>query len=545
HAFADLWAVDVFLWDKLDTATPAELARYWLESPGRRLVQDLRVIDIMPSGQRLGATDFSAERIDEAVGFERITDRDVPPPFRAHHELYLALAGSTYLHDWEPRPLPSERTQQILHALHLLETASPLGLRGAASRWLLDEAVDKPFYEVGGERRDLREDVKTRVGTALHSWLSGTPETQVPRILETLVLHHAARFIENDTSDRAIKRAWAIARWLQACLRRSPFFGGDEEVLAAHLQARLSRSLPPLPADADALHPLRFSENEQGLNVAEVAFVAGLIVHYDQPRERQFLPTPIPIVNALREIANRPVFAAEEDADRARLAGRNALGWPKDHPLMMPVAARRLMTDLRIAWLEHVDERAQIDMLARFQADPQQFAWVAFALHREGKHLAPNARRVAASALREFITTDRVAPHVLGTFAAGILGELSDAETKSVLDMATRSEPPWGPFVVDAVVGAMGTGETNSVWTLALEQLARWMEDSNADDRTRLNAALFAVRRVSVSKSSSREAWLLRLARVCRERPFSAHTGLQAELRRLGLTKTHVDGSKS
>jgi len=543
-AFPDLWAVDAALWDKLDGTDAKELARLWLESPGRRLVQDLRVIDDMPSGGRLGATDFSAPRIDAAIGLDRIAVPTVSSSLRAFHELYRAIAGETYLHLWEPHPLPKDKSQQILRALQLLEEGSPLGLRGAALRWLLDAAADKPFYEIDGVRRDLREDLSMRLGTALRSWVSETHEATVSRQLETLALQHGARFVANDPSDHATKRAWAIARWLQACLRGSPFFGGDEEVLAAHLDARLSRPLPAVPRDADALHPARFSVDAHGLNVADVAFVAGVIVHYEQPRERQLLPTPLPIVHALQRLADRDVDAAEEDADRARLAGRKALGWPKDYSVIVAVAARRLMTELRIGWLGHVAKKAQLDSITRFLADPRQHTWFAFAVHREGQHLVEEARHCAAAAFRELATTDRIEPHVLGTFAAGILGELTESEVKSVLDIAARSEPPWGPFVLDAVAGATNPVQTNALWTLAIERLVRWMEDAGADEKTRLNSALFAMRRVSASKAPNRDAWLLRLAASSGDRPFSTHTGLQTELRRLGLSKTNAAGSK-
>lgn len=549
QTFPDLWAVDALVWGKLDASPPKELARLWLESPGRRLVQDLSAIAIMPQGGRLGATDFSSERIDAAVGLARIAERKVPAPLRAHHELYLAVAGETYLELWEPKPLPEEKTQQILRALNLLEDGRPLGLRGAALRWLLDEAVDKPHYTVDGVRRDLRDDLSMRLGTALPSWLSDTPEATTSRRLETLALHHAAQFIGTDSSEQATQRAWAIARWLQGCLRRSPFFGGDEEVLAAHLEARLSTSNPALPNDADALHPLRFSvdfsTDGAGLNVAEVAFVAGMIVHYQQPREHQLLPTPMPLVHALQRLADRPVRDAEVAADKARLAGRNALGWPKDYPLMLPVTARRLMSELRIGWLGAIGIDAQIDTIERFRTEPQRYKWMAFALQREGKHLVAEARSRAAEVFRELASNDRVEPHVFGTFAAGILGELSDEEVATVLDIAQRSEPRWGPFVVDVVADALNPNQKNQLWTLAIERLIMWMEDSSLDEKMRLNAALFAMRRVSASTALNRTQLHQRLAASAVGPPFSTHVGLQAELRRLGLSKANIRGTKS
>lgn len=539
--FPDLWAVDALLWDKLDTSSVNEIACSWLESPGRRLVQDLSVLGRVPAGGQLGATDCSPERIDQAVGFDRITERDVPTSLRAHHEFYLAVAGEQYLSLWEPQPLPKEKNKQILHALKLLEEGSPLGLRGAALRWLLDEAVDKPHYDVEGSQRDLREDLTMRLGTGLGTWLSG-PQAAIATRLETLALHHAARFIGTDTRAEATKRSWAIARWLQACLRRSPFFGGDEEVLAAHLEARLSNQT--LPDNADALHPLRFSTNEDGLNVAEVAFLAGLIVHYQQPREKQLLPTPLPLVHALQRLADRPVRDAEVAAEQARLAGRNALGWPDGYPLMIAVAARRLMSELRIGWLGAVGKDAQIDTLQRFLSDPEGFRWMVFALQREGKHLKPEAKTFAVQIFHDLAGSDRAKPHLLGTFAAGILGELSDDEISLVLDIADRSEPPWGPFVLDAVAGALDPVKKNDLWTRAIEKLIHCLEDAEGSDKFRLNAALFAMRNISASTAPNRTVLHQRVATSAGLAPFSTHAGLQAEFRRLGLAKPNVARSK-
>jgi hypothetical protein len=543
--FPDLWAIDALLWDKLETSSVHEIACSWLESPGRRLVQDLRVLDVLPAGGQLGATDLSPERIDATVDLERIALEKVPTSLRAHHEFYSALAGKNYLEFWEPKPLPQERTQQIQRALQLLEEGSPLGLRGAALRWLLDEAVDKPHYVVEGSQRDLREDLTMRLGTALGTWLSPTPNQHPSARLETLALHHAARFIRTDSSEGAIKRAWAIARWLQGCLRRSPFFGGDEEVLAAHLEARLSESTrAALSENADALHPLRFSTSDDGLNVGEVAFLAGLIVHYQQVREKRLLPTPLPLVHALQRLANRPVRDAEVAADQARLAGRNALGWPNTYSLIVPVAARHLMSELRIGWLGAVEKDAQIDTLQRFLIDPEGFRWMVFVIQREGKHLKPEAKTFAVHVFHELARSERAKPHLLGTFAAGIMGELSDAEISLVLDIADRSEPPWGPFVLDAVGGALDPVKKNELWTLVIEKLIRCLEDAEASDKFRLNAALFAMRQISASKAPNRNVLHQRVAANAGLAPFSTHAGLQTEFRRLGLAKPTVAGSK-
>ena len=533
--FPDLWAVDALLWDKLETASPKELAMLWLESPGRRLVQDLRVIDVMPDGSRLGATDFSPARIDAAVGLERITKHeDLPKELRAHHELYQAVAGHEYLDFWQPKPEPTQHAEQIVRALELLETGSPLGLRGAALRWLLDEAVKNPFYEVDGAHRDVREDLTLRLGTALRTWLAAPNENASQR-LETLALQHAARFVEGDTSDLATKRAWAITRWLQGCLRRSPFYGGDdEEVLAALLEARLSKT-PTVPEGADVLHPARFSVDERGLNVAEISFVAAVIVHYEQPRDRQLLPTPMPIVQALRQLANRGVTDAENNAERARLAGRNALGWPKDDPIAVPLAARRLMTEVRTGWLGHVSEEAQIDTLERFRKDHDQFKWVAFAVHREGELLKPEARKKAVEVFRELAPQKPLKARVIATFASGILKDLHDDDSAQLMLLAHESNINWRPFVLDALANAAFQNNRAELFHRCLEELCNLMADENQTPKTRLNAALFAVQRIAPTKAPQREALQKRIAEIVATRSFPEHPELRSTVRRFGV----------
>ncbi len=531
--FGDLWAVDALLWDKLETASPRELATLWLESPGRRLVQDLRVLDLMAAGGRLGATDFSPARIDAAVGLESITKDDVPAAFREHRELYAAVPGQVYRALWQPKPEPTQHAEQIVRALELLETGSPLGLRGAALRWLLDEAVKNPFYEVDGAHRDVREDLTLRLGTALRTWLAAPNENASQR-LETLALQHAARFVEDDTSDLATKRAWAIARWLQGCLRRSPFYGGDEEVLAAHLEARLSKT-PTVPEGADVLHPARFSVDDRGLNVAEISFLAAVIVHYEQSRELQLLPTPMPIVQALRRLASRPITEAEEAADVARLAGRNALGWPAKDPIIVPLAARRLMTELRIGWPGHVTEEAQIDTLERFRKDHDQFKWVAFAVHREGELLTPEARKKAVEVFRELAPQKPLKARVIATFASGILEDLNDDDSAQLILLAHESNINWRPFVLDALANAAFQNNRAELFQCCLEELCNLMADENQTPKTRLNAALFAVQRIAPTKAPQREALQKRIAEIVAARSFPEHPELRSTVRRFGV----------
>jgi hypothetical protein len=536
--FPDLWALDAALWERLDKAGMRELACLWLESPGRRLVQDIGVLTMMPHLDAVGASAISPSRIDAASGL------NLGELHRGHRELHLAVPGASF-EEWEPEP--TDKAEQVLRALHLLEEGSPLALRGAALSWLLNRAADDPFYTtVEGLRRDLRDDLPLRLSTALAAWVDAAPAAAVPQRLEALALQHAARIVAADPPVNEALRGWAIARWLQGCLRRSPFFGADEEVLAAHLGARRQADPQLLLKGADALHPARFSVDGNGLNLAEIAFMAGVLSHYQRDPDRTLLPTPVPIVHALQRLASHPVRAAEEEADAALAAKHNALEWPEGYPISPPLAARRLMTDLRIDWIAQLSEAAQRDAIERFSRDPAHHAWLAFAVEREGQHLRGSARSRAVEVFRALAATEQmvVEAHVTGTFGAGILEWLTMDDADRILEITGHADPAWRPFVVDALAGAAERLGRDALWTRALDRLVALMQEPQFDDKARLNAALFALRRASASKLSGRDALLGRIATLVAAPPFTDHLGLRREIRRLGLPTPAAAGSK-
>lgn len=541
-AFPDLWAVDAELWQQLGEAKPRELARLWLESPGRRFVQDIGALAHTGANVCFGATDLSTDRILTAAGVPSMHAPDAAEP-RAWCELHRAIPG-TAMAAWEPEPRGGG--EQVVQALRLLENGSPFGVRGAALTWLLNRAVKDPFYSIAdGVRRDLRDELPIRLSTALASWLDTSPDSRVSRDLETLTLLHSARIMADDSPGNATQNAWDVARWLQGCLRRSPFFGSDEETLAAHLRSLL-RSAPPSSLEGvDALHPARFTLDDSGLDAAEIAFMSGVLAHYAGDGEEILLPTPIPIVHALQSIAKRRARAAEEDADAALAAGRNALGWPIDYSISPPLAARKLMTNLKIGWIgkigedEQRGEEAQIDAIDRFARDPEHNQWLAFALLREGQRLGTSARTRAVTVFKCFLhDNDALPPHILGTFGAGLLDGLDDDGAHSILALASVADALWRPFVADAVAGAAERLKRAGLWEEALEQLLALMADETLKEKPRLNATLFALQRASGSKLPGRNAFLGRVAALAANLPFSSHLGLRRELRRLGLSTT-------
>lgn len=544
--FPDLWAIDAALWNCLDHTEPREIARLWLESPGRRLVQDIEALAKVPRAARLGASDLSLERIYAAAGvLEMPPDLGAladwfharPSHWTRWRELHAAIPGRS-MDAWAPR----DTTNAVPRALQILDQGSPLGLRGAALAWLLNRTADNPFYEVAGLRRDLRDDLPSRLATALPLWLGEDAGSTVARELETLALQHAAQITASDPRPDSALRAWGVARWLQQCLHRSPYFGGDDEAIAARLRALLPNRIAPLSDLSDALDPARFRPDGGALNPAEIALLGGALEHYRKSWEhtgKTFLPTPLPLVHALSAIAARPVRPAEDEAEAALTAGRNALGWPSPH-VAAPLAARHMMTELKIAWMEAAGEDAQIETLQRFDAAPERYEWVTRAVFREGARLTPSARSRATSALRRLLS-EPAAPlgkHLLGTMAVGLLSDLSDEDVQHAVQTengAQNTEESWTAFILDALAGAAEPLGRSAVWTFALEQLLSLMQDAHIRPGDRLNAALFALRRASASRFEGRDFLLSRLAQAAVVPPFTEHLGLRRELRRLGL----------
>ena len=530
----DLWALDLEIWERLD-APRSELARLWLTSPGRRLVQDLDALDRIPASKALGATDASLERIYRAAGVFNVPASSEkmgpwiearPAPWR---ELHAAVPGELLRH-WAPLDDDPLRTWGIL------ERGSPCFQSGAALAWLLDRAMDDPFYETGGIRRDLRDELTSRLAGALEA--TSRRGADFSKSLEALLLQHAARICEQDNTPGAIQRCWGVARWLHGCLTRSPFFGGDEEGLAARLRALLPEGGTPCPDDADPLHPCRFSYDGTGRDVRELALVSGALFHYRREAAERLQPTPLPLVEALRRVAGRCL--SHEELELERLAGAGAeteIFWPAPY-IPAPLVARWLMTDLGISWLQHVGEQAQLESLSLFENAPMRHAgWLPFAVFKEGKELPDSLTKPAASIWSALSAADDpgLPPHALALMAIGLLPLLEEHEKMRAIEIAADSDDRWLPRVLDALAGEAEHEDRTDLWKKALDLLLVMVEDEAVKPCLRLEAALYALRRASASRSPGRNEALGRLTRSAGRPPFSTHLGLRRELRRLGL----------
>jgi len=545
QSFSDLWAVDFELWRQLRSHSRsfAELALVWLSSPGRRLVQDLSVLSRLPAQHPLGASDFSRQRLHQAAG---------PLPLRKFHqirqlepwfELHSAVPGAP-LRNWWPA------NQQVSSVLGILEgrRGDPIFLRGAALAWLLDRAADNPSYELEGLRRDLREDLPL-------SFISGFPDAtdearhaqlRAAVRLETVCLQHAARLTAGE-GDQATERCWSVARWLQSCTFRSPFVGGDEESLTARLRALLPSGDSLLPSHEDVLDPGLLGEGGAGIDLAELALVAAAAQHYGpEASHPQLVPTPLPLVNALRRVAGRPLNAGEEKAEarleRAQSSEQsrplNALEWEARH-LAPPLVARWLMSRHRIAWLMHAEPEARRESLRLFAQAPARYEWVAFAVYNEGQELDAGTRAEAANSWRGVSQAHGGSEGFHGSFAllaAGVLDQLSTEEAQRAVLQAQRARADWRHRTLEALAEAAEKHGLSAPWTAALQGLLAMCEDESLEPQERLKAALLALRQASATRWPERAGLLQRLADVASRPPFIQNVALRRELRRLGLS---------
>jgi hypothetical protein len=547
--FPDLWAVDLMLWQQLlaNSCPWRSLAVMWLQSPGRRLVQDLSVLRRLPRKRTFGASDFSLQRLQDVAG--PLPSNTPPAPGReSWHELHAAVPGPT-LSSWKPANADISAVLQILEG----RRGDPVFLRGAALAWLLNQAARQPFYELGELKRDLREDFPL-------AFVNGFPDPEdvlhhaqlrAAARLEGVCLQHASRLMNTHGTEDATAHRWSVARWLQGCTFRSPFFGGDEEALTARLRALLPSEAPAEPRDV--LDPNLFGDESKGLDLEDLALVAGAALHY-RPRSEhpQLLPTPLPLVKALRRLASRVLKEGEKKAEellersvtpsepRDTPPVFNALHWEAPH-LAPPLVARWLMSHHRIAWLKEASPDARRECLHRFAQKPVRYAWMAFAVYTEGRELDAGTRAEVADSWRQAVQVmaERAdSQGALGLMAAGVLDQLSPEEALRAVLLAGKAAPEWRHRTLEALAESAEQQGLSALWGAALEGLLAMCEDARLEAQERLKAALLALRQASATRRPERAAYLQRLADVAPFPPFSQNVALRRELRRLGVSPT-------
>lgn len=560
--FHDLWAVDLGVMMELlrGAATHRQLALNWLKSPGRLLVQDLSLLKELPGQLRVKELETAAGPVLHPGG-----PRVQVPAF--WFELHAAIPGRV-LGDWRhPESFFEPQEESVTGALKILEgrPGDPIFMRGAALAWLLDKAAQEPVYEQDGLERDVRVDLPPAVLAGFPAESAAAPHAQLRAAvrMESVCLLHGARLTAGDTSPLAVARAWNFARWVQSCSFRSPFFGGDEEALTARLRALLPEDFSSIPRWDDVLDPRRFGDGEQGLDLAELALVAGVTHHYRPSGTPKLLPTPLPLVHALHRVARRKLRPGEIEAEQclARHRGEvadtaseqssprpsNVLGWDAPH-LAPPLLARWVMTDQRIGWMQEAPAEVVEECLDLFLRMPSRHAWVAFALYAEGSKLPSPLRQRAADVWKSILAQpdsgeegalkkELLGHAVLTHMAAGVLEGLSDAEALQAVELASAASPEWRHRPLEGLAEAAERLGRDGPWRAAVDRLLEMAGEARLETQERLKAALLAMRRVSAKAPDhpDRPPYLRKLAALVAQPPFSQSVAFRRELRRLGV----------
>jgi hypothetical protein len=536
--FEHLWGVDLALWKMRENGDFAHVAERWLRSPGRRLVRELTILRAMrepPPDERDGATDLRLAALWAASGADEAMcgPDDTSPGAVRWRDLHDSIPGRRMTH-WSPKL--AERG--VVVAFSRLERGSPFCLRGAAIGWLLGETVDRPLVEVGGIRQDLREVLPGRLAVALQLHEDPAEENFVARLEEATLLH-AAFIAARDPSAGRVRRAWHLARWIHGCLARSPFVGEDAERLRARLLALLPAEPPAVDLD-DPMHPARFGPN--GLRIEDVALVAGIWAHYGRDGAH-LTPTPLPLVQAIRRLAGRPLRSGEREAEESLARGTaNELEWTAPH-VAPPWVARRLLTEWRIPWLPEASSeviRECLDSLWAPEPDggppvASRFEWFAHVWRIDGPAVSEPLQAHAHGVWRRLRERGQIADHALASLAIGLLARLDEHDRVAAFAAIQASGAAWQPFLLDAwAEEALRLQRPELAEPAFAALLERSQSTSNATD-VRLNAALLLLRRAATVRDRAQGAnYLHRLAELAEDPPFREQTGLLRELRRLG-----------
>jgi hypothetical protein len=292
--------------------------------------------------------------------------------------------------------------------------------------------------------------------------------------------------------------------------------------------------------------------------MAPAHFVDAVAAHYEREDGMCVKPAPIVIVNELQHIASGVddvATSARKLLTHIRCGWIASLGATELEFVPCPVVGSKGI--LRPTTNATRRDAAMADLVERFVTEPLMHQWFATAVERERDRLDAPFRVHLANACAKL--RDVAPPHIMALIGTAIVRDMTDDVNASILELATRSEPMWRAFVVDAVARAAEHGAKDTLWTRAVEQLLTWAEDTALADNARLNAMLFGFQRVGERRlNAQRRAHRLRLdqqpmdertatsptlcddllkriANTATAPPFAKHSGIQTELRRLRL----------
>lgn len=538
EAARDLWAIDAGLWLSIGQKARRELARDWLSSPGRRLVQDLSLLEVLGGPKSEQNPDFSAvdmrwERLLDCAGAE-LRNGFGPEHARLHQTSPLRMPE--WRPNWSPdaaaKPPDAAATANpgsadAATALFMLEQGTPALARAGALRWLLDQAVRAPVVTIAGIQRDIRQDLPVLLAMALDSNSPTAAETAHALEVEALCLAHAARIAQAMRQVDDVVGTWHIARWIQSATSRSPFYGGDNATLAVRLRVLLHE---PASADAaPALAPARFGG--LGIDIADFAWVAGAFCHYSGgPGLR---PTPLPLVEKLRSIAHRTLRPGELAAEEAlfREPADERPDWL--FHVAPPLMARQLLSEnLMVTWLASAPKDVVQELGEALSQHPERLEWLALAMLNEGEGLstemaAPFLVNWRQGALAKWEPPARAA------FSVGLSALWQEVDLEPALaEIASAGE--FAPDLLNRVA-QRAEGRSEPLWAKAFEAATTALlgiaGDPAASIAARRSAIAFALRRAQGQDPSL----LTKVLELAALPEFHAYISLQREIRRLGL----------
>jgi hypothetical protein len=491
-----------------------ERAKRWLESPARRLMNDLRTLVALrgdaPADWPMGAMIAGGSRVEACFAGQAL---QAPPTGKA-------------LEKWLPQ---GENPTAV--ALFHLDWPDPPSLRGAAIAYLLDRAATRPIWQTPGPTpvgRDLRDDLAPALAMA---W---APERTDRGRQSALIQVESALFLHADLiadqigvpADGVIKR-WELARWLQRTVDASPFWRIDPAVLAIRLHELL-------PSAVRLVHP------QSPSGVARAGIEETFMVMGAAAGTRSNRPiAPVPLLDRLRELARRtaqaepPATMFSAHNQHSGEAGPNnpsdPLGWNELTSLLSPPWIARFLLTMRLSasWLKEAPPEVQQKSLELLAHSPDRWSFVARAWHDEGPHLSPETVGVGRKGLPALQGT----PWAFGLVAAGVASSLSAEELATTFALIER-DPNWAPVVLAGLARA----DTSRI--PALQALLCLAEDPKITEGARLNAlmrSLTVLDKTSPSERSSQEyrTFLDRVRRLGTTRPFQANLQVQQVLQRV------------
>jgi hypothetical protein len=528
RAFVSLALIDDRIWREVADLSPTERVHRWLRSPGRRLVVELELLKRLRGDEATaGATELSWEAVKAAAGADASGAQGGAARLSEWRVLHAAIPGSA-LETWTP---PKE---DPIAALYLLEQAEVALARGGALAWLLDRAVQAPVVTVGGVRRDLRDELPTRLGVALDREGAAGQLAAAHEQVEALCLTHAALIAERRAPGCPTAEVWHVARWLQGIVLHSPFYGGDPTAVAARLRALLPRDLA-FPKSVDALHPSRFYG--EGLALRDLSLLAGLLRHLRQPRNlREALPGPL--IRWLEGLAQAPMTEAERRAEAAwRSSVDDPLGWGAAHvaPVLL---ARKLLVDANLPLLKGAREEVQFEVVEALRHVDAQVIWPVQVIEREGDALTPAAAARAHVLWRTGEITERPA-WVRPAVGAGLLHVLTAEEGKQLLEQVRGLAPEWSVKLLrrlcDRVRARLGEAEWEGLARAMLVDLVGIVLSVGVEDRVRLEGAARVIELARARVLPGWEEAMRAVASAAGRPPLRGQPTVRSALERLGF----------